>query len=212
VDNPLADPFDAELVGFHSASQAEITLKCIARQNTEERVGILVQKEGHPCIVEYSEMPENEWKARNPDGTFKHPYANTSLFCFSMEFIQRISREKISLPLHSVLKPAKSKIGETKAWKFEKFIFDLLAYAEQIAVIEYPRERCFAPLKNKTGLHSIETVRQALQAEAHRIFTEVTGTPSPQKPFEISQEFHYPTIQLLNTWKGKNFPENRDYL
>ena len=42
IDNPLADPFDAELVGFHHQQGVEITLKCTEKSSPDEKMGVVV--------------------------------------------------------------------------------------------------------------------------------------------------------------------------
>src|SRR5690606_12713280 len=37
IDNALADPFDAELIGFHARTSADITVKCIERMTPDEK-------------------------------------------------------------------------------------------------------------------------------------------------------------------------------
>ncbi len=60
VDNPLADPFDAELLGCQERSRNDITVKCTKRCDAHEKVGLLALQDKHPILVEYSELPENE--------------------------------------------------------------------------------------------------------------------------------------------------------
>ena len=215
IDNPLADPFDAELIGFHSSNQVDVTVKCTLRRDENEKVGLLVKKGNDTsvtAVVEYSEMDKNEQTACNPDGTFWHRCANLSLFCFSMDFVQK--SKEIDLPLHKAFKAVKYLDEKGKqitpdspnAWKFERFIFDLLPEAKAVKALLYPREECFAPLKNFSGPDSIEDVQAALLAEAKRIAERVTGLPAPAHPFELPAEFFYPTPQLLAKWKGQPIP------
>jgi UDP-N-acetylglucosamine/UDP-N-acetylgalactosamine diphosphorylase len=211
VDNPLADPFDAELVGFHQKQGVEITLKCTEKLQAEERVGVLVKQNQRCCVVEYSEMSTSEKKAYRKDGRLKHCCANLSLFCFSLSFIQRIVSEQLSLPLHKAWKAAQYVDEEgishlstqPIAWKFETFIFDWLLYTQKVAALLYPREQCFAPLKNLTGLDSPDTVREALQQNDKQLIQALTGLPPPSFPFELAAEFHYPTPALRSKWQGR---------
>ena len=46
IDNPLADPFDAELLGFHIRNKNDITVKCILKMQADEKVGVLVNQKG----------------------------------------------------------------------------------------------------------------------------------------------------------------------
>lgn len=213
IDNPLANPFDPELVGFHQKQEAEITFKCTEKMNPEEKVGLLV-KEGDRCrVVEYSEIPESEKKALRSDGRLKHCCANLSLLCFSMSFIQHITTPiESTIPLHKSWKRATyldenliSHVSqEPIAWKFETFIFDWISHAEKIAALVYPREECFAPLKNLVGADSPSTVQEALQNRERKIIESLTGLPAPLFPFELAAEFYYPTPSLRAYWKGKS--------
>lgn len=211
VDNPLADPFDAELVGFHQQQGVDITLKCTEKVNPEEKVGVLVKQNGCCSVIEYSEIAEKEKNARRRDGRLKHCCSNLSLFCFSLSFIQDMASTKASLPLHKAWKAAQyvDEEGNSRlsskpmAWKFETFIFDWLFYTQKVAALLYPREQCFAPLKNLTGPDSAETVREALQRRDRAIIQELTGLTPPDFPFELAADFYYPTPALRAKWRGK---------
>lgn len=202
IDNPLADPYDAELIGFHAGTKGDVSIKCTQRVSEDEKVGIIVEKDHKVQVVEYSEMPDKEKRMRLPDGTLQYPYANLSLFCFKMDFIKNC--KAYNFPLHSALKPAMSLGQKTKAWKFEKYIFDVLPFSSGTAVINYPREACFAPLKNKVGPDSLNTVQQALQTLDRLVLAEISGVKPQEIPFELSQSFYYPTQELLQKWKNKS--------
>ena len=211
VDNPLADPFDAELIGFHDQQRAEITLKCTEKTEPGEKVGVVVRQKERCTVVEYSEMPESEKNERRSNGKLKHCCANLSLFCLSLSFIQRIVSEGRSLPLHKAWKAAQfiDDKGVTHfpsqpmAWKFETFIFDWLWHAAKVSALIYPREECFAPLKNLSGHDSPETVRSALLQRDRAVLQVLTGQPSPEFPFELPAEFYYPVPSLCAKWKGR---------
>ncbi len=213
IDNLLADPFDAELIGFHDREDLEITMKCTDKKYPRERVGHVVRSEGTITVLEYSEFPDVLRSLTEPDGTYTHRCANLSLFCFSMDFINRI--HSVVLPLHRSFKVAKcldskgiSRMPErANCWKYETYIFDLVPMAQKVKALLYPREQCFAPLKNAGGDDSIVQVREALLLEARRIAEKITGLPAPYYPFELSADFFYPTEALLQRWKGKPFPD-----
>jgi len=219
IDNPLADPFDAELIGRHASSESDITIKCIRRQTIDEKVGILVTHEGKAKVIEYTEFPQPEKEALRSDGTFRHPYANISLFCFSMDFIRQMALSDEIFPLHANLKTAseisltngKVSTQKIEAWKFETFIFDLLPYANHLEILVYPREECFSPLKNEKGEASPASVKAALQAQDRKILADITHLSPPDFPFELSQEFHYPTHQLLDKWHTRQ-PDANSYI
>ncbi len=216
IDNALAFPFDAELVGFHLKHGNEITIKTTFRKDPQENVGILV-KRGNSCqVIEYSEFPAEE-KGKMNGGALLHPLANLSLFCFSLSFLEKALEKK--LPLHAAKKAAKVwKKGtesfpmEPNAWKFEEFIFDLLPLASRVKALVYPREECYAPLKNLKGKDSIETVQEALLAADQRTFQRISGTDLPKDAvFELAQDFYYPTKAIVERWKGNPLPL-QDYI
>ncbi len=207
IDNPLADPFDAELIGFHHFEGVDVVMKCTARQNPRENVGVLIEMEDKVHVIEYSELPEAERIATDEKGRLKHIAANLSLFSFSMDFIKQISKEP--LPLHIAHKTVEClgvKPKALNAWKFEKFIFDVLPLAMSVRALLYPREACFAPLKNDVGDDSPATVRDALQKRDRAVFAELTGKEPPQRRFELDPAFYYPTDEMRVKWKGKELP------
>ncbi|MBS0620718.1 MAG: UTP--glucose-1-phosphate uridylyltransferase [Verrucomicrobia bacterium] len=151
VDNPLADPFDPELIGFAKRKGVDCVLKAIERLAPDEKMGVIGESGGKIGVVEYSELPENH-------AAFS--IAHTGMLCFSMDFLTRLPKE---MPLHLARKQG--------MWKCETFLFDLLPYAHSAAVLVYPREKVYAPLKNATGPNSLETVKRALSsAEESAIF------------------------------------------
>jgi UDP-N-acetylglucosamine/UDP-N-acetylgalactosamine diphosphorylase len=213
IDNPLADPFDAKLIAFHAARGLDVSIKCVPRKDPEEKVGIIVRKGNKVQVVEYSELSARERFAAKPSGDLKHVCANLSLFCFSMEFVKKSTEQRI--PLHLALKSAKvlcadgvSRQSEKpQFWKFEKFIFDLLPMADKVGALLYAREDCFAPLKNFDGQDSLKTVQAALQEADRKAYQKVSGIAvSSDAPFELSQEFYYPTSEMLADWQGKSLP------
>ena len=162
VDNPLADPFDPEFMGFMKKGRYGLSVKAIFREDPKESVGVLVEKEGKLQVIEYTELNDSEKIARDDAGQLKHRCANITLLALDINEIRRVL-----LPLHLAHK-AISHVGDDSpkrpnAWKFEKFIFDIFPLIERIGVLVYPRKKCFAPLKNLTGPDSVDTVRQALE-------------------------------------------------
>lgn len=149
VDNPKAEPFDGELLAIHEKEQVELVLKCIRRDSPKEKLGVIGEESGRLMIREYSELTE-----RMQDLGF--PLGNTGIFSCSMDFVKRTA--ELELPWHLAHKQA----GDQWIWKFETFIFDLFPYAFSFKVVISERKNCFAPLKNRLGPDSLETVAKAL--------------------------------------------------
>lgn len=214
IDNPLADPVDADLIGYHSLQKATVTVKCIIRQDPKEKVGVLVEKDHKVHVEEYTELSETERMATDSSGNLKHRCANISLFCFNLSFISEMALRSSELPLHLASKAVRELLPDgtattpmaPNAWKFEKFIFDVLPLAQHVKALLYPRENCFAPLKNLVGPDSIATVQAALLQRDRQVYQDITGQEPPQRAFELAPEFHYPSPELLTKWKGMPLP------
>ena len=130
-----------------------------------------------------------------------------------MDFIKRTATDTDTpMPLHTAFKAVKYLNPEGRtvqaetpmSWKFEKFIFDLLPRTDKIGALLYPRETCFAPLKNFSGPDSLATVCEALEKSDRRVFEAITGQPCTVSPLEIDQAFYYPTPELLQKWQGRS--------
>jgi UDP-N-acetylglucosamine/UDP-N-acetylgalactosamine diphosphorylase len=190
IDNPLADPFDAAVVGYHALTKRDATLKTIFRSDPAEKVGVVVRQNGKIGIQEYSELP--------PD--FKASMVNIGLFCFSLSFIERINHCK--LPWHF----ARKKHHHRSIWKAEKFLFDVLAFAENTGILVYAREDVYAPLKNAAGDKSLATVQQALLDFDRRFLSELTKSSIPEHQFELDPSFYYLSGEQKSKWKNKSLP------
>jgi UDP-N-acetylglucosamine pyrophosphorylase len=85
---------------------------------------------------------------------------------------------------------------EAQIWKCERFIFDLLDYARASAVLVYPREKIYAPLKNASGEKSVETVKEALLCHYRQVYQALTGCVPLVSTFELDPAFYYPSEEL----------------
>ncbi|MDF2577054.1 MAG: glmu3 [Chlamydiales bacterium] len=216
IDNPLALPYDAVLIKSHMESQADVTIKCVPRIDLNENVGLVVKKDHKISVVEYSELPTFEQTAIDEQGNPKHICANISIFCFSMDFVQRAALDYTDqMPWHLAKKAARylNAQGITDmsqqpiAWKFEKFIFDLLPFTSKVNILLYPRESCFAPLKNARGSDSLETVQAALLKADCDAYHMLSGIyPSSARRFELDAQFYYPNLSMQENWLSRALP------
>lgn len=210
IDNPLCDPFDPYLIGAHATAGVEVTLKCIERTNQSESLGLVVERKGKPSVIEYTEAPKDAWIERNEAGDLAYSIGNISLFCFSLSFMRNASEKK--MPLHKAFKKTNyvATSGEVIVakepciWKFERFIFDILAFSKTAQVAIYPRGDCFEPIKDK---RSIEKAKNALIEFDRKAIETITGKKAPIGCLEIDAQFHYPTMELYAKWKGREIPD-----
>lgn len=220
VDNSLADPFSAELIGLHRQQKSDISIVTIERSDPKENVGIIVEKNGRLSVVEYSEIAFEERIAHDNDNHLKYPLANISFFAFSLSFLEQMAKQGSSMmPLHKIKKQTTALQQQLlggdapqELWKSEYFIFDLLAFTDKTSALLLDREDCFYPLKNGNGDYGPTGVQKALLKKDQRQFKAISNTEPPQERlFELSMDFYYPTEALLASWKDKLLPDD-DYI
>lgn len=206
VDNALADPYDANLLGHHIHTNSDVTLKCTLRSSITEKVGLVVEIEDKIRVVEYSEIDPVEAATLDEAGQLRYPFANMSLFCLSMPFIKELATK--DFPFHRAKKPLNKEPNAPQVYKKETFIFDMLPFASSPTVLAYPREDVFAPLKNKYGADSPATVKKLLSDKDCRTASKLTGVEVSKFPFELSAAYSY----LPEEAKIKNLPLEEDYI
>jgi UDP-N-acetylglucosamine/UDP-N-acetylgalactosamine diphosphorylase len=197
VDNALADPFDAEFVGYTASIGADATLKALERKSADEKMGVLAECAGKLKVIEYSELPAD---------ASQFTLSSTGMFCISMQFIGKLD---VEFPLHVARKKAPVLLGQEMAqiWKCERFIFDLLDHARTTGVLVCPREKIYAPLKNASGDRSIESVRHALLLHDQQTYCKLTGVQPQVSAFELDPVYYYPSEGLKEKLKQLKLSE-----
>ncbi len=161
VENPLASPFDAALIAHHRDLSADVTIKCIERQEEENTVGVLGVRGGKIEILEYTEIEPLEWSARANDGALKYRFANTGQFALSLSFLSQMA--SVDLPTHWVQKKMQIGAQTVPIWKGEHFIFDAFRYAKRVEALCFPKESCYAPLKCQSSLFAVQKALQKME-------------------------------------------------
>jgi UDP-N-acetylglucosamine/UDP-N-acetylgalactosamine diphosphorylase len=200
VDNPLADPFDAEFIAFAAHQNLDIAMKVIERGTLDEKMGITALQRGALRVVEYSEFA--------PAASSGYLYATPGQFCYSMDFIRSLADKGIWPKWHLAHKWADNLGKSIPVYKYETFQFDLLEFTSKSAALLYPKEHCYAPLKNREGDKSIETVRTALLRWDKEVYSALSGLPAPDFSFELEAAFYYPTEELKARMKGRVLPQS----
>ena len=166
VDNALLKMADTILLGMAIDKKVQIASKSIVKANPHERVGVFAKMNGHPKVIEYSEMPEKMAEEVDSDGELKYGEAHIMCNLYTIEAIEKISKE--TLIYHSAFKKnsyidenGKEVIPqEENSYKFESFIFDAFELFDDIAILRGKRENDFAPVKNKEGVDSPKTAKE----------------------------------------------------
>ncbi|MBI4578030.1 MAG: UDPGP type 1 family protein [Planctomycetes bacterium] len=186
-DNPLAVVADPVFIGTHRRAEAEMSVKVVAKRSPEERVGVLALLDGETGVVEYSDLPAELAAARGEDGRLRFGWGNTAMHVFALAFLERITAGGLVLPYHRAEKviPHLDRKGtpvdpETpNGFKFETFVFDALRLARETVVLEVDRAAEFAPVKNRVGEDSPDSVRRAL-SRLHAAWLEAAGIRVPR--------------------------------
>ena len=134
-----------------------------------ERVGALCLEDGKPSIIEYYELTPEMAEATNEAGSLLYGFGVILNYLFSVEKLLEIAEKQ--MPLHIVEKkvPYLDENGnfikpETpNAYKFETLILDMVYLMDDCLSFEVEREKEFAPVKNATGVDSVESARELLQ-------------------------------------------------
>ena len=165
VDNVLAKLVDPVLVGYSAMNNYKITSVSCIKAEPQEKVGVLCKKNGKPSVVEYTEMPDELKEAVNEDGELKYGEGHILMNLFNISVISDIAKNK--LEYHVAHKKCDYmdengnmvKATEPNAYKFETLLFDAFERVDDLGVLRYHREECFAPIKNAEGKDSPETAR-----------------------------------------------------
>lgn len=189
VDNPMVRIAEPAFLGYHRIADADVSFKVVEKIEPEERVGVVVEVDGVPQVIEYSDLPPSLAELREPDGSLSLWAGSIAIHVFEREFIERVATGKAHLPYHRAVKKV-SYLNETgeivapgqpNAVKFETFIFDTLPMARRFAIVETDRSIEFEPLKNATGPDSPATVRQRM-SDLFAGWLERAGVRIPRRP------------------------------
>lgn len=166
VDNPLVDLAAPAFIGAHRAADAEISIKVCAKRDGAEKIGVVANRGGRLEIVEYSELTPEQMNECGDDGRLRLLFGSVAIHVFSVDFLKRMAEQ--DLPIHVAHKkvPYVDAQGQPvtpdapNAYKFEKFIFDVVPEARKALNIEFDRAEEFSPVKNAEGEDSPATTQR----------------------------------------------------
>ena len=216
VDNPLVQCIDPYFIGLHVNNKSQFSSRMIRKAYPEEKVGVFCEKNGHLCVIEYSDLPKEEAMKRDSSANLVFGAGNTGIHLLDVQFLKRFNGKDIDseIPYHVARKiiPTIDLLGEPlvpqspNGLKLEMFLFDALPFAEKAIVVESKRSNHFSPVKNLEGVDSLKTCLQAqlklfanwFLAAGVDIPTDVNGLP----PFniEVSPLFASTKEEFLKKW------------
>ncbi|MCR5093075.1 MAG: UTP--glucose-1-phosphate uridylyltransferase [Lachnospiraceae bacterium] len=166
VDNVLQRIADPVFVGATIDAGVEAGEKVVRKNAPDERVGVVCLEDGRPSIVEYYELSQEMMDAKDEKGDPAYNFGVILNYLFRVDALERIARKE--LPLHVVEKkiPHIGADGETvkpsepNGCKFEQLVLDMIHEFSSCLPYEVVREHEFAPIKNPTGVDSVESARE----------------------------------------------------
>lgn len=199
VDNCLVKMADPTFIGFAATKKVDIATKVVRKRNAKEPVGLILQEDSKPDVVEYSEIDNETAEAKDPKNPniLKFRAANIVNHYYSFSFLDSIPSWSHKLPHHvarkkipyidmeknEVVKPDKP-----NGVKLEQFVFDCFPFLtmDKFACLEVKREDEFSPLKNAKGTgeddpdtsrhHILDQGRRWLEAAGAVVVSETDQT------------------------------------
>ncbi|WP_207637704.1 UTP--glucose-1-phosphate uridylyltransferase [Ruminococcus flavefaciens] len=175
VDNVLQRIADPGFIGAVIKSGLQSGSKVVSKASPDEKVGVLCLEDGMPSIVEYYEMTEEMRTLLDEKGELAYKYGVILNYLFNVKKLEEICDRK--MPVHVVDKkiPYMSENGEIikptepNGHKFETLVLDMVHMQDSCLAYEVVREKEFAPVKNATGVDSVDSARELLKANGVEI-------------------------------------------
>lgn len=169
VDNVLQRIADPVFVGATILNNAAVGSKVVRKAARDEKVGVMCLEDGRPSIVEYYELNDEMMDAKDENGGYLYGFGVILNYLFRVSDLEEIMNK--SMPLHIVEKkiPYIDDKGELikpdkpNGYKFETLVLDMIHLLDSCLPFEVVREKEFAPIKNKTGVDSVESARELLK-------------------------------------------------
>jgi UDP-N-acetylglucosamine/UDP-N-acetylgalactosamine diphosphorylase len=169
VDNVLQSIADPVFVGAVLEGDYSVGSKVIRKVSPQEKVGVMCTEDGRPSIVEYIELTQDMLTQKDENGEYAYNFGVILNYLFRVDKLVNLLERK--LPYHKSAKkiPYINKAGEfikpeePNGYKYEQFILDMIQMLDNCLPFEVVREKEFAPIKNKTGVDSVESARELLK-------------------------------------------------
>lgn len=169
VDNVLQRIADPCFVGATIQSGCAAGAKVVRKNAPDEKVGVVCLEDGQPSIVEYYELTDELMNTKDENGEPAYNFGVILNYLFREKDLEDMLEKK--LPLHIVEKkiPYMDEQGQyvkpetPNGYKFESLVLDMIHELKTCLPFEVVRNREFAPIKNKTGIDSVESARALLK-------------------------------------------------
>ena len=221
VDNPLVTILNPLFIGLHDLQKSDMSSRSLTKTGPFEKLGNFVSVGDRVTIIEYSDLPEEKALEKESDGRIKYRAGSPAIHVLRRDFIEQFANGESKLPYHR----AEKKVAymddsgnlinpkQPNAVKFETFVFDALPLAKNPLILEADRREEFSPVKNKTGVDSLESSMEDQIKRAHRWLAQHNLSITESTTIEICPR-SYPSI--FDTEKidllERNLTEDKIYL
>ena len=175
VDNVLQRIADPVFIGAVLDSGCASGSKVVRKACRDEKTGVMCLEDGRPSVIEYTEMSDELLDAKDENGDPAYNFGVILNYLFNMEELIRVADEDLSLHIARKKIPCIDDAGnkvdpkEPNGLKFELFILDLVKKLPGCLPFEVERAREFAPIKNRTGVDSVESARELCRLNGIRL-------------------------------------------
>ena len=169
VDNVCQRMVDPLFVGAMLDGGYVSASKVVSKAAPEEKVGVLCLEDGKPSIVEYYELTEEMRYETLPDGSLAYKDGVILNYLFSIKALEEnmhnnLSTHVVKKKIECIDENGNAKKPETEnGYKFETLVLDMIHDMDNCLAYEVVREKEFAPIKNKTGVDSVDTAKELLK-------------------------------------------------
>lgn len=205
VDNPLVEVADPAFIGLHTLEKSDYSLKLCAKRDPNEGLGMVVKRDGHFDMIEYTEMTDEMNNRRTKTGDLYFKYGSPAIHVFDRAFLEHEAAK--DMPLHLAHKKIATvdekgnvvKATEPNGYKFEKFIFDALGDAAGVTCFAFDRHEEFSPVKNAEGKDSPATCQADLQTKWRRQLAAAGVEVAETTPVEIDPAYALDAEDIAST-------------
>lgn len=205
VDNPMVEVADPAFIGLHTLEESDYSLKLCAKRDPNEGLGMVVKRDGHFDMIEYTEMTDEMNNRRTKSGDLYFKFGSPAIHVFSRVFLERLAAK--DMPLHLAHKKIATvdekgnvvKATEPNGYKFEKFIFDALPEAKGVTCFAFDRHEEFSPVKNAEGKDSPATCKADLQTKWRRQLAKAGISVSESVAVELDPVYAIDAAEIAKT-------------
>ena len=166
VDNVLQKMCDPCFIGATAKKGVAAGAKVVKKANPDEKVGVMCLEDGKPSIVEYYELSEEMRNEKDANGDPAYNYGVILNYVFHVAELEEVNDNYLVCHIVEKKIPYIDEKGdlikpeEPNGYKFETLILDMIHQIGSCLPYEVVREKEFAPIKNATGVDSVESARE----------------------------------------------------